>query len=73
MIQRITGRYTCAKCGPVITTLQMPKPRVCDKCGERSYPPLMTTRIPSARLGSCPDRPIAQYYGKKGSLEGSTG
>ena len=39
MVQRITGRYTCAKCGVGYhDTLQMPKAKgACDKCGGKEF------------------------------------
>ncbi len=79
MIQRITGRYTCAKCGAGYhDTLQKPKVEgVCDKCGGKEFTRRADDNADTvrARLKAyhAQTAPIAQYYGKKGSLKGVDG
>ena len=79
MIQRITGRYTCAKCGAGYhDTLQMPKTKgVCDKCGGKEFTRRADDNADTVRSRlkayHAQTAPIAQYYGKKGSLKGVDG
>ena len=72
MVQRITGRYTCAECGAGYhDTFQRPKvDGVCDTCGgtrftRRSDDNAATVR---ARLKAYHEKtaPILSYYGKNG-------
>ena len=74
MVQRITGRYTCAECGAGYhDTFQRPKvDGVCDTCGgtrftRRSDDNAATVR---ARLKAYHEEtaPILSYYGKKGMV-----
>jgi adenylate kinase len=74
MVQRITGRYTCAECGAGYhDTFQRPKvDGVCDTCGgtrftRRSDDNAATVR---ARLKAYHEKtaPILSYYGKKGMV-----
>ena len=79
MVTRITGRYTCAKCGQGYhDTFQKPKTAgVCDKCGGTEF----TRRADDneatvrARLEQyhAQTAPIAAYYEKKGILTGIDG
>ncbi len=79
MIQRITGRYTCAKCGAGYhDTLQMPKTKgACDKCGGQEFSRRADDNADTVRSRlkayHAQTAPIAQYYGKKGSLKGVDG
>ena len=75
MVQRITGRYTCAECGAGYhDTFQRPKvDGVCDTCGgtrftRRSDDNAETVR---ARLKAYHEKtaPILSYYGKKGMVQ----
>ena len=74
MVQRITGRYTCAGCGAGYhDTFQRPKvDGVCDTCGgtrftRRSDDNAATVR---ARLKAYHEKtqPILSYYGEKGMV-----
>ncbi len=79
MIMRITGRYTCAKCGAGYhDTLQTPKTKgVCDKCGGKEFSRRADDNADTVRSRlkayHAQTAPIAQYYGKKGSLKGVDG
>lgn len=75
MVERICGRYTCAKCGAGYhDTFQKPaREGVCDKCGgtdftRRADDNEQTVR---ARLKAYHEQtaPISAYYGKKGVLK----
>ncbi|MEQ8195087.1 MAG: adenylate kinase [Rhodospirillales bacterium] len=79
MVKRITGRYTCAKCGAGYhDSFQKPrKEGVCDKCGGTEF----TRRADDneetvrARLKAYHDQtaPIIAYYGKKGVMKSVDG
>ena len=79
MIMRITGRYTCAKCGAGYhDTLQTPKTKgVCDKCGGKEFSRRADDNADTVRSRlkayHAQTAPIAQYYGKKGNLKGVDG
>lgn len=74
MVERICGRYTCAKCGAGYhDSFQRPeKEGVCDKCGSTEF----TRRADDneetvrARLKAYHEQtaPISQFYGEKGIL-----
>jgi adenylate kinase len=79
MVQRITGRYTCAECGAGYhENFQRPKvDGVCDTCGctrfnRRSDDNATTVR---ARLKAYHEQtaPILSYYGKKGMVRSVDG
>jgi adenylate kinase len=79
MISRITGRFTCAKCGAGYhDTLQAPKTKgVCDKCGGKEFTrraddnaETVRTRLKAYHAQTAP---IAGYYAKKGVLKGVDG
>ncbi len=79
MVQRITGRYTCAECGAGYhEVFQRPKvDGVCDTCGGtrftfRSDDNAQTVR---ARLKAYHEQtaPILSYYGKKGMVRSVDG
>lgn len=79
MVERITGRYTCAKCGAGYhDTFQKPeKDEICDSCGgteftRRADDNAVTVR---ARLEAYHDKtaPILTYYGDKGMLKSVDG
>ncbi|MEX2451345.1 MAG: adenylate kinase [Rhodospirillales bacterium] len=79
MVERITGRFTCARCGAGYhETFQKPrKEGVCDKCGGTEF----TRRADDneetvrARLKAYHDQtaPIIDFYGKKGVVESVDG
>ena len=79
MVSRITGRYTCAKCGAGYhDTLQMPKTQgVCDKCGGKEFVRRADDNAETVRSRlkayHAQTAPIAQYYSKKGVLRGVDG
>ena len=79
MIQRITGRYTCAKCGAGYhDTLQKPKaPGVCDKCGGKEFTRRADDNADTVRSRlkayHAQTAPITQHYAKKGALKGVDG
>jgi adenylate kinase len=75
LVQRITGRYTCAKCGKGYhDTFEKPKRAgVCDVCGGSEF-----TRRPDDNEKTVRDRlaiynkqtaPLVSYYGAQGSLK----
>ncbi len=79
MVQRVTGRYTCAECGAGYhEVFQRPKvDGVCDTCGgtrftRRSDDNAQTVR---ARLKAYHEQtaPILSYYGKKGMVRSVDG
>lgn len=79
MVERITGRFTCARCGAGYhETFQKPgKEGICDKCGGTEF----TRRADDneetvrARLRAYHDQtaPIIDFYGKKGVVESVDG
>ncbi|MBM3564889.1 MAG: adenylate kinase [Alphaproteobacteria bacterium] len=79
MVSRITGRYTCAKCGSGYhDTLQKPKTAgTCDKCGGKEFTRRADDNADTVRSRlkayHAQTAPIAQYYGKKGNLKGVDG
>ena len=79
MVSRITGRYTCAKCGAGYhDTLQAPKVKgVCDKCGGKEFTRRADDNAETVRSRlkayHAQTAPIAQYYLKKGNLKGVDG
>ena len=79
MVNRITGRYTCAKCGAGYhDTLQAPKAGgVCDKCGGREFTRRADDNAETVRSRlkayHAQTAPIAGYYAKKGVLKGVDG
>jgi adenylate kinase len=79
MISRITGRYSCAKCGAGYhDTLQMPKTQgVCDKCGGKEFTRRADDNADTVRSRlkayHAQTAPIAGYYQKKGNLKGVDG
>lgn len=74
LVERITGRYTCAKCGKGYHD-RLERPRVegvCDSCGGTEF-----TRRPDDNESTVRDRlaiynrqtvPLVAYYGARGSL-----
>ena len=79
MIQRITGRYTCAKCGAGYhdTVLTPKTPGTCDKCGGKEFTRRADDNAETvrARLKAyhAQTAPIVQHYTKKGVLKGVDG
>ena len=79
MVSRITGRYTCAKCGAGYhDTLQAPKVKgTCDGCGGHEFTRRADDNAETvrARLKAyhAQTAPIAGYYAKKGILKGVDG
>jgi len=79
MVERITGRYTCAVCGAGYhDTFQKPeKDGVCDSCGGTEFirrPDDNATTV-RARLDAYHEQtaPILAYYGDKGMLKSVDG
>jgi adenylate kinase len=79
LVKRITGRYTCAKCGDVYhDTFRLPKiADTCDQCGgtefvRRADDVEEKVRV---RLSLYHEQtlPILPYYGKRGILESVDG
>ncbi len=75
LIERITGRYTCAKCGKGYHD-RFEKPRVegvCDVCGSTEFirRPDDTPETVRSRLGVYHEQtaPLTAYYGAKGKLK----
>ncbi len=72
IVKRITGRYTCAKCGAGYhDEFQKPaKPGVCDKCGGREFVRRTDDNAETvrARLKAYHDQtaPVISHYRKKG-------
>jgi adenylate kinase len=75
LVERITGRYTCAKCGKGYhDTFEMPKVAgVCDACGSTEF-----TRRADDNEKTVRDRlgiynqqtaPLVSYYGARGALK----
>ncbi len=79
MVQRITGRYTCAECGAGYhETFQRPKvDGVCDACGGTRFTHRTddNAQTVQARLRSYHEQtaPILSYYGKKGMVRSVDG
>jgi adenylate kinase len=79
MVQRITGRYACAKCGAGYHDfLQKPKIEgVCDKCGGKEFTRRADDNAETVRSRlkayHAQTAPIAGYYRKKGNLKGVDG
>lgn len=75
LIERITGRYTCAKCGKGYhDKLEKPKVAgVCDACGSTQFSRRAddTEKTVRDRLGiyNKQTAPLVAYYGAKGSLK----
>jgi len=74
LIERITGRFSCARCGAGYhDTFQPPKkPGVCDQCGSTEFvrrkddnPETMKTRLDAYRKQTAP---ILPYYEARGLL-----
>ena len=79
ILKRITGRYTCAKCGTGYhDELQKPvKAGVCDKCGGRQFTRRADDNAETvrARLKAYHDQtaPVITHYRKKGVMESLDG
>ena len=79
MVERITGRYTCAKCGAGYhDSFQKPKVEgVCDKCGSSEFTRRADDNAETvrARLAAYHEQtaPIITYYAGKGSLQSIDG
>ncbi len=79
LVKRITGRYTCAKCGTGYhDEFQKPaKPGVCDKCGGREFNRRAddTAETVRARLKAYHEQtaPVIAYYRKKGVMKSVDG
>jgi adenylate kinase len=79
IVRRITGRYTCAKCGTGYhDEFQKPaKPGVCDKCGGREFVRRADDNAETvrARLKAYHDQtaPVISHYRKKGVMESVDG
>ena len=79
IVKRITGRYTCAKCGTGYhDEFQKPaKAGVCDKCGGREFTRRAddTAETVRARLKAYHDQtaPVIAHYRKKGVMESVDG
>lgn len=79
MVSRITGRYTCAKCGQGYHD-EFQKPAVegvCDKCGGTEFPRRADDNAETVRSRleqyHAQTAPIAAYYKDKGILKGVDG
>ena len=74
IVERMSGRRVCAKCGTSFHTLYNPSAdgKTCDKCGEE-----LTVRkddapeVVKSRLAVYHDQtePLKEFYGKKGVLK----
>ena len=79
LIERITGRYTCAKCGKGYhDKFEKPKkPGVCDVCGSTEFIRRADDNEETVRdrLGvyNRQTAPLVNYYGKKGVLHSIDG
>ncbi len=79
MIERITGRYTCAKCGTGYhDTFEKPKSDgICDKCGGTEFTRRADDNAETvrSRLDAYNEQtaPIVAYYGEKGVLKSIDG
>jgi adenylate kinase len=74
LIDRIAGRYSCAKCGTAYHDRFSPprKPGVCDNCGSTEFvkrpddnPAVVRDRL---RVYNNQTAPLVEYYGKTGAL-----
>jgi adenylate kinase len=79
LIERISGRFTCASCGAGYHDKFKPteKPGVCDQCGGKEFtrrpddnPETMKTRLKAFREQTAP---ILPYYQQKGLLKSVDG
>ena len=75
LVRRVSGRYTCAKCGEGYHDTEK-KPRkagVCDKCGSTDFKrrPDDTAEAMRTRLKAYANEtaPLVDYYAKKGVLK----
>jgi adenylate kinase len=74
LVERIAGRYSCAKCGAVYhDKTQQPKaPGICDVCGSKEFKrrPDDNPQTVQARLQEYYQQtaPIVPYYKEKGLL-----
>jgi adenylate kinase len=75
LIERISGRFTCAKCGAGYHDKFHPpkKPGVCDRCGSTEFlrrkddnPETLKARLEAYRAQTAP---IVPYYRRKGLLK----
>jgi adenylate kinase len=75
LIERISGRFTCAKCGAGYHDKFHPpkKPGVCDRCGSTEFlrrkddnPKTLKARLEAYRAQTAP---IVPYYRRKGLLK----
>ncbi len=79
MVARITGRYTCSKCGAGYhdTNLKPKTEGVCDKCGSTDFTRRADDNAETvrARLQAYHEQtaPIISYYGDKGTLQSIDG
>lgn len=79
MVERITGRYTCSKCGAGYhDSFQKPETDgVCDKCGGTEFTRRADDNAETvrSRLQAYHDQtaPIISYYGDKGTLRSIDG
>ena len=79
MVARITGRYTCSKCGAGYhdTNLKPKAEGVCDKCGGTDFTRRADDNAETvrARLEAYHEQtaPIISYYAGKGTLESIDG
>ena len=79
LVERITGRYTCAKCGKGYhDKFEKPKkPGVCDVCGSTEFVRRADDKEETvrSRLGiyNKQTAPLVEYYGKKGVLHSIDG
>ena len=79
MVERITGRFTCAQCGAGYhDTFQRPKvDGVCDKCGGTEFTRRADDNAETvrSRLGAYHEQtsPIISYYEKQGVLKSVDG
>lgn len=79
LVERITGRYTCAKCGKGYhDTFEKPKKAgVCDVCGSTEFIRRADDNEETvrSRLGvyNKQTAPLVEYYGKKGVLHSIDG
>ena len=79
MVARITGRYTCSKCGAGYhdTNLKPKTEGVCDKCGSTDFTRRADDNAETvrARLQAYHEQtaPIISYYGDNGTLQSIDG
>lgn len=74
LVERIAGRFTCAKCGEGYHDLfkQPKKPGICDKCGSIQFkrraddnPETVRSRLAAYHVQT---EPLTDYYAKQGNL-----